>query len=103
MSTTNVLNVGNSLEHVVKVDVGRVLGGSALPEGKSVDEQDIRRLDDGIRSSIGVFVPAVGGADLDAWERLLDGLHLACELLAGEVAAVEGLGSDSYGVDLVLE
>jgi len=98
-----LLDVGGSLEHVVKVDVGGILPGSALPESKRVDEDDISSAKDGIRGSISELVPAVGSADLDSREGLLDSLDLALQLLAGEVAAVQGLGTNGDGVDGVLE
>ena len=98
----NLLDVGDSLEHVVQVNLGSVIPGSTLPERKRVDQDDIRGTNDSITSSIRELVPGVGGADLDgARDLALDSYNLGLELLAREVAAVEGLGADSDGVDLV--
>ena len=80
--------------------VRSVIAAGALPEGKSVDHDDVGGADDGITGSVGELVPRVCCADLDAGGQLgLDRLDLAGELLAGEVAAVERLGADGHGVD----
>lgn len=72
----------------------------SLPEGKGVDHDDIRGTNDGIARAISELVPAIGGADFDArGQRRLDSADLLLELLTGEVSAVEGLGTDGYGVN----
>ena len=74
-----------------------------LPERKSVDHDDVRSADDSITGSIGKLVPRVGGSDLDAGgQSRLDGADLVCELLTGEVSAVESFGTHGDGVDRVL-
>lgn len=111
------LDVCGRLEHVVEVDVAAdmlvygyidghgkcvrsVIAAGALPEGKSVDHDDIGGADDSITGSVGELVPRVCGSNLDARGQLrLDSLDLTGELLASEVAAVERLGADGDGVD----
>jgi hypothetical protein len=56
-------------------------------------------LDEGIGSSIIVFVPAVCRADADFGEHLLDILDLLQQLRAGEVSAVEGFRANGDGID----
>lgn len=56
----------------------------------------------GIRSAVRVLVPAVGRADSHLREHLLDLVDLFEELLAREVAAVEGFGADGDGLDDIL-
>jgi hypothetical protein len=92
--------VGNRLEHVVQVNVGSVIPGSTLPERKRIDQDDICGTNDSIASSVGELVPRVGSADLDGAGNLaLHSHNLSLELLAREVAAVEGLGADGHGVN----
>ena len=59
-------------------------------------------LDQRIGGAIGVFVPAVGRSDEHAVDHALNLLDLAEELIAREVAAVQGLGSDCDAIDGVL-
>lgn len=62
-------------------------------------------LDDSIGSAISVFVPRISRANLDvgSLDHSLDFLNLGEELFACEVAAVECLGADGDGIDLVWE
>ena len=101
-TTSNLLNMCNGLVHIVKVDVGGILAGRALPEGEGVDHDDIGGTNDGVASAVGKLVPGVRGADLDALRQLaLDNADLLLQLRASEVAAVQGLGADSDSVDRV--
>jgi hypothetical protein len=80
-----------------------VLAAGTLPEGEGVDHNYVRSADNGIAGSIGKLIPRVGGSNLDAgWQSRLDSADLVCELFAGEVSAVEGLGTDGDSVDRVL-
>lgn len=90
--------------HDVVEEAGRgVAVGLALPVREAVGEQDIDTAgDQGIGSSILVFVPAVGSSDLEAGNGLLDLVDSLQEFGAGEVATVHRLGSNGDGVDLVL-
>ena len=103
MSSGNLLDVGNGLVHVVKIDMGGVADVVALPECEGIDEENLGSVDKRISRSISVFVPAVGSADFEARNRLLDFQDLVPKLCAGEVAAVQGLGTDGDGIDLVPE
>lgn len=96
--------MSESLHDVVE-EAGRgVAVGLSLPVREAVGEQDIDTAgDQGIGSSILVFVPAVGGSDLEAGDGLLDLVDSLQEFGAGEVAAVHRLGANGDGVDLVLE
>lgn len=58
-------------------------------------------LDEWVRSPIGIFVPAVGGTNLDFREKILHFLDPLQELLSVEVAAVEGFGANRDGVDCI--
>lgn len=117
-AASDLLDVGRGLVHVVHENVclsscqylshqHRRDGGSygvvaagALPEGKSVDHDDISSANDSITGTVGELVPGVGGSDLDALRQLaLDGADLVAQLGAGEVAAVEGLGANGDGVN----
>lgn len=101
---SDVLNVAESLLDVVEVGLGRAIADVVtLPVGEGVGHEQLHAaLDDGIGSAVGVLVPGVRGADKGAGQRVGDVVDLLEELLAGEVAAVQGLGADSDGVDLVL-
>jgi hypothetical protein len=84
----------------IQVDLGGVLAAGALPESKGVDHDDVCLLDNSVTGTVGEFVPAVGGSDLDALGQFrLDCRNLAREFLASEVSAVERLGSDGNGVN----
>lgn len=77
-----------------------VVAAGALPEGKSINHDDISSADDGITGAVGELVPGVGGSDLDALRQLaLHSADLVRQLGAGEVAAIKGLGTDSDGID----
>jgi hypothetical protein len=99
-ATGDLLDVRNSLEHIVEVDMRSILATSTLPERKCVNHDNVGGTDDSITSTISELVPGVGGSDLDARGQLgFDGADLVLELLACEVSAVECLGTDGYGVD----
>lgn len=91
--------------HDVVEEAGRgVAVGLSLPVREAVGEQDVDTAgDQGIGSSILVFVPAVGGPDLETGDGLLDLVDSLQEFGAGEIAAVHRLGANGDGVDLVLE
>ena len=91
------------LHDVVEEAGGGVAVGLTLPVREAVGEENIDAAgDQGIGSSVLVFVPAVSGSDLEAGDGLLDLVDSLQEFGAGEVAAVERLGSNGDGVDLVL-
>lgn len=59
--------------------------------------------EESVGSSIRELVPAVSGTDEDTLGRLAhDMADVSVELRSGQVPAVEGLGTDSDGVDDVL-
>lgn len=62
-------------------------------------------LDDCIGGAIGVFIPRVRRADLDvgSLDQSLNLLDLGEKLFASKIAAVEGLGANCNGVDLLWE
>lgn len=95
--------MGNGLGHVVEVDLGGVLDVGALPVGEGVGQDQVdAALDDGIAGAISPLVPRIGSADLGALgQHGADVVDLLEQLLAGEVAAVQRLGADGDGVDLV--
>ena len=65
--------------------------------------QDVRiALDDGIGGTVGIFIPAVRGTNLDIANHVLHIVYLGKQLVTSEVAAVEGLGSNGDSVDLRL-
>lgn len=104
-ATAQLLNVSQSLLHVVKVHVRCILASSStLPVCESVRKQYIHTtLDNSISCTIRNLIPGVGSATLEVPAKCL--LHvqdLRQELLAGEVPTVESLGADSHSVDLVL-
>lgn len=96
--------MANSLLDVVEVGVnGAVSDVAALPVRESVRKQEVHAaLEKSVRGAVGKLVPRVGSADLGARECLLDVVDLVEQLVAGQTAAVEGLGADGHGVDLVL-
>jgi hypothetical protein len=120
ITTSDLLDVGDGLVHVVKVDVSyskvsayfthnrhsiltSVVAAGALPEGKGVDHNNIRCADDGVTGTVGELVPRICSANLHArGQRSLDGLDLALELVACEVAAIHGLGTDCDGIDGII-
>lgn len=97
------LDVLEGLHHVVEVLGSGVADFLSLPEAERVDEEKLdTTFDQRVGCTVGEFVPAVGSADLDGWEHLLDAVDLVEQLLTGKVATVQGLGADGDGVDCVL-
>jgi hypothetical protein len=101
---SHVLNVAERLLDVVEVGLGRAgTDVVALPVGESVGKDQLyAALDKGIGGAISDLVPAVSKADKSTRQRVGDVVDLLEKFLASEVAAVEGLGADGDGVDLVL-
>lgn len=89
--------------HVLEVGSGSVLDVLTLPVGEGIGENNVdATLHDSVTSTIGPLVPGVGGADLGTLRQ--DGanvIDLVEQLVASEVAAVQRLGTDGDGVDLV--
>lgn len=80
----------------------RVGDGVALPVGEGVDEEDVRGGDDGVCGAVLELVPRVGGAVPELRRGGAQVVDLLDELVAGEGSAVEGLGTDCDGPDLVV-
>ena len=90
ISTSDLaLDMLDSLVHVVEVDLSSIVAASTLPESKGIDQNDVGGSQDGVRSSISVFVPAVSGADFDAISDCrLYSANLVLQLRPGEVPSV---------------
>lgn len=59
-------------------------------------------LDNGIRSTVGIFVPAVSGSDLEfSAQCCLGGLYFGIESIACEVFSVQCLRADGYSIHLI--
>lgn len=100
----DVLDVAQSLLEVIEVGLDSAVADVvALPVSESVGKEELdAAVDESISSAVGELVPGIGGTNGSAGESVSDVVDLLEELLACEVAAVEGLGADGHGVDLVL-
>jgi hypothetical protein len=110
----------NGLLHIIEVRSGCIADVLALPVGERVCKtagkgqplieqyglQDLQQLDtpsnQWICRPIGVFVPAICGANQNVRKNALDILNFAQQLLSSKVTTVQGLGSNSDAKDYIL-
>lgn len=92
--------------HVTEVGLVGLVGRGTLPVGEGVGQHVGHHGvlhgvggEEVVGSAVGELVPAVGGTDGGAGEVLPHGADVVVELGAGQVAAVEGLGTDGDGLD----
>ena len=95
------LDVRERLRDVVVEDGDGAVDGRALPVGEGVDEEDVDGRQEGVCRAVGVLVPRVRGAVAEVRGRAAEVVDLGDELVGRVGLAVEGLGADGDGVDLV--
>lgn len=99
----------HSTGHIVEVSLIRLVGGGTLPVrkgiGKHIGDHGVIigvGSEQVVGSTVSELVPGVRRSDSGAGERLAHGADVLVELGAGQIAAVQGLGADGDGLDLVL-
>lgn len=105
----HLLDVRQGARHVVEVRLVGLRNLGSLPVRESVgqnvgDQRGVRSVggEQVVGGAIGELVPAVGGTDGEAGVKLLHDADVLVELSAGQVATVEGLGTDGDGLDRLL-
>lgn len=100
---SNILNMTKSLHDIIKETRRRIRQRLSLPIRERVAKKNVyTSSDQRICCSILVFVPGICGADFEAAADCFLGiLDLRKKFRPREVASVESLGSDGYGVHLV--
>lgn len=116
--TGNLLNVGQSLSHIIEISVGGIVEFLALPVGEAVGKTicalamktaytgyrasshvSDTTLDQWVGSSISELVPAIRSTNSDLGELLLNLLNTLQEFIGRKGATVEGLGANSDSVN----